>query len=152
MAMTVASLTSRTFRIAPAAGGGDEVVATVLLSAPDGRVLSDALGWVRTRDHLAPAAESADEILALRGLMALIDHIDGIVDDGHGAPTDLTQDQVALLAEAAARFASERDTEDGYVPPADRERVARLRELSHRLFDLRADFAGAVAEARGTHH
>lgn len=149
--MTVASLTSRTFRVAPAAGGDQQVVATVLISAADGRALSDALGWLRTRDYLAPVVESADQILALRALVALIDQIDGITDDGHGAPMDLTQAQVALLGEAAVRYASERDTEDGYVAPAERERVARLRELSHRLFDLGADFAGAVAEAQAHH-
>ena len=57
--MTVASLTSRTFRVAPAAGGDQQVVATVLISAADGRALSDALGWLRTRDYLAPVVESA---------------------------------------------------------------------------------------------
>lgn len=151
MAMTVASLTERTFRIAPTAGGGQDVLATVLLSAPDGRALSEALGWIRRRDHLAPAAESAEEILQLRALTALIDQIDGIVDEGHGAPMDLTQEQVALLGEAAVRYAADREGDDGYLPPADRERVARLRTLSHRLFDLGADFAGAVAEARQPH-
>lgn len=151
MTMTVASLTSRTFRVAPVAGGDQQVVATVLISAADGRALSDALSWLRTRDYLAPVVESADQILALRALVALIDQIDGITDDGHGAPMDLTQAQVALLGEAAVRYASERDAEDGYVAPAERERVARLRELSHRLFDLGADFAGAVAEAQAHH-
>lgn len=149
--MTVASLTSRTFRIAPTAGGGQDVVATVLLSAADGRALSEALSWIRQRDYLAPAVESADQILAMRALTALIDQIDGIVDDGHGAPIDLRQDQVALLGEAAVRYAAERDLDDGYQTPAERDRVARLRELSHRLFDLSADFAGAAAEARQPH-
>lgn len=151
MTMTVASLTSRTFRLAPAPGGEQEVVATVLLSAADGRALSEALAWVRQRDYLAPAVESADQILALRSMTALIDQIDGIVDDGHGAPVDLAQEQVALLGEAAVRYAAARDLEDGYVAPGERDRVARLRVLSHRLFDLSADFAGAVAEARQPH-
>jgi hypothetical protein len=124
----------------------------VLLSAVDGRALSEALAWVRTRDYLAPVVEQADQILAMRAITALVDLIDGIVDDGHGAPIELTQVQVALLGEAAVRYAAERDTEDGYVPPADRERIARLRVLAHRLFDLGADFAGAVAEAHQAHH
>ncbi len=127
-------------------------MATVLLSAADGRALSEALAWIRQRDYLAPAVESADQILALRALTALIDQIDGIVDDGHGAPIDLLQAQVALLGEAAVRYAAERDLDEGYMAPAERERVARLRELSHRLFDLSADFAGAAAEARELHH
>jgi hypothetical protein len=151
MTMTVASLTSWTFRIAPAPGGDQQVLAAVLLSAADGRALSEALAWLRHRDYLAPAVESADQILALRALTALIDQIDGLVDDGHGAPIEFMQEQVALLAEAAVRYAAERDAEDGYVAPSDRDRVARLRILSHRLFDLSADFAGAVAEARQPH-
>lgn len=151
MTMTVASLTTRTFRVAPAPGGDRQVLATVLICAADGRALSDALAWVRQRDYLAPAVESADQILAMRALTALVDLIDGLADDGHGAPVELTQEQVALLAEAAVRYASEREDEDGYVAPGDRERVARLRVLSHRLFDLSADFAGAVAEARQPH-
>lgn len=151
MTMTVASLTTRTFRIAPAPGGDQQVLAAVLICAADGRALSDALTWVRQRDYLAPAVESADQILAMRALTALVDQLDGLVDDGHGAPVELTQEQVALLAEAAVRYAAEREDEDGYVAPADRDRVARLRVLSHRLFDLSADFAGAVAEARQPH-
>lgn len=151
MTMTVASLTERTFRIAPAPGGDQEVIATVLLSASDGRALSDALSWLRTREYLAPATESADQILALRALVALIDQIDTLTDDGHGAPMDLVQSQVALLGEAAVRYIAERDLDDGYVVPAERERIARLRELSHRLFDLGADFAGAIAEAQAHH-
>ncbi|MBJ7331615.1 MAG: hypothetical protein JHC95_17100 [Solirubrobacteraceae bacterium] len=126
-------------------------MATVLISAADGRALSDALAWVRTRDFLAPAVESADQILALRGLIALIDQLETIVDEGHGAPTDLSQDQVTMLGEAAVRYAAERDADDGYQTPAERERVARLRVLGDRLFDLAADFAGAVAEARQPH-
>lgn len=151
MTMTVASLTTRTFRVAPAPGGDHQVLAAVLLCAADGRALSEALSWIRQREYLAPAVESADQILALRALTALIDQIDGLVDDGHGAPVEFTQDQVALLAEAAVRYAAERDLEEGYVAPGERDRVARLRVLSHRLFDLSADFAGAVAEARQPH-
>lgn len=144
--MTVASFGSSSFRVAVVGGAPDVVVTDALVGAPDARALSAALGWMRTREFLAPAAESADQVLALRAIQWLVDEMDVIAGASPGAPVTLTQAQVALLAEATARCLADRADGEGYVPPAERERLERLRVLADRLFGLSADFAGAVAE------
>jgi hypothetical protein len=145
--MTVVSFTDRSFRIAPTAGGGDEVVLTTLVSAADAKALVAALAWLRARDHLAPALESADDVLALRALVALIDQLDEIGDSAPGAPVTLGGAPLRLLAEGVARYRAERDG-DAYVAPSERDRIVRLRAVGDRLFDAVADLAGAEAEAR----
>lgn len=142
------SFTDRSFRVAPVAGGGSEVVLTSLVSAADAKALSTALAWMRTREHLAPAMESAEQVLALRSIVALVDLLDEVGEHPPGIPVDLRGPQVRLLAEAVSRHVAERDADEGYAPPAERDRLKRLRGISGRLFDAVADFAGAEAEAR----
>jgi hypothetical protein len=145
--MSMVSFADRSFRVAPVAGGGSEVVLTSLLSAADARALGTAVAWLRTREHLAPAIESAEGVLALRALMGLADVLDEVAEAAPGMPVDLRRSQVGLLAEAVTRYVADRDEDEGYAPPEQRDRLKRLRAMGDRLFDVVADFAGAEAEA-----
>lgn len=144
--MSMVSFADRSFRVAPLAGGVSEVVMTSLVSAADAKALSTALAWMRTREHLAPAMESAEQVLALREMVALVDLLDEVGENAPGMPVDLRGAQVRLLTEAVSRHVAERDADEGYAPPAEHDRLKRLRAISGRLFDATADFAGAEAE------
>lgn len=143
--MSAVSFIDNSFRVAPFAGGERHVVLDTLVSAVDARALADALAWQRARDFLPTSVESGDQVLALRAIMTLTDLLDTVVEGGAGAPLTLTRPQVALLAEAASRYVTERDT-DGYAEPRERDRIVRLRTLCDRLFDRTADLAGAEDE------
>lgn len=144
--MTVASFTSSSFAVVPAPGGEQALVLHTLLCSTDAKALSDALGWMRTSEFLAPGLEDAGQILAMRAMMALVDRLDEVGDAGPGGPVTFVQDEVALLAEATARYVSTRA--DDYAAPRERDRLARLGVLRDRIFDVVADFAGAADEAR----
>ncbi|WP_205698293.1 hypothetical protein [Conexibacter sp. SYSU D00693] len=140
------SFASRNFQVVDGPAGR-EVAMSALVSSADARALAAALGWRRQQQFLAPAMESADEVLAMRSVVALLDVLE-VVADGPGSPITLNRDQTALLAEGAQLYIADRDADDGYRPPAERERLGRLRTLGDQLFDAVTDFAGAVDEAR----
>ncbi|MBX5443197.1 MAG: hypothetical protein IRZ32_16925 [Solirubrobacteraceae bacterium] len=129
-------------QVVPVAGGDDEVVLATNLTAADARALVEALSWQRARDHLVPAIETAEHVLALRELTALVDLLEVVADDPHGGPVVLNGPRLRLLAEAACRYAHERDGE-GYVTGEVRDRVERLRNLTGPLFE----WAARVAQA-----
>jgi hypothetical protein len=141
------SFTSNSIQI-----GGDpaEPVAFVasVVSAADARVLAHALAWQRTRSYLAPAAETAEDVLALRALVSVVDALEHVAA---GGPLHLSQAQVLLLTEAAAMYVAERDT-DEYQDPAERERIQRLRALSDRLMGVAADLSQALQHATAPRH
>lgn len=140
------SFTANRIRVSP--GVDREPVATVdaLVVAADALALAQALAWQRSRQFLAPAAETAADVLALRELVTVVDAVEHV---SAGGPLHLTQAQVLLLTEAAAMYVAERD-HDEYMEPAERERIARLRTLSDRLMGIAADLADALAHAAPT--
>lgn len=139
------SFTTYSVQLAPLVAGGDPVATVAsLVSSADARALAHALAWQRSRQFLAPAAETADEVLALRELVTLIDAVEGVAEAG-GGPLHLTQGQVVLLVEAAALHTAERDVEE-YTAPAERERLVRLRTLSDRLMGIAAELAAAAQQ------
>lgn len=129
-------------QVVPVAGGGDDVVLATNLTAADARALVEALAWQRAQDHLVPAMESAEHVLALRDLVALLDVLQIVADEPDGGPIVLTGPRLRLLAEAACRYSHERAGDD-YVTGEVRERVERLRELAGPLFE----WAARVAQA-----
>jgi hypothetical protein len=142
------SFTTYHVQPAPTAPGGAPVPTVAsLVSCADARALAHALAWERNRRFLAPTAETADEVLALREIVTVVDAVEGVAAAG-GGPLHLTQPQVVLLVEAAALYTAERDVED-YTAPAERERLGRLRTLSDRLMGIASEMA-AVAQQH--HH
>lgn len=142
--MEAVSFTSRRFQIVDGPAGARDIVLSTIVSAADARALGFALSWQRQMDFLAPAVEAADQVLALRALVALVDQFEEL--QSGGGPVMLTEAQVLLLAEASHRYVAARDV-DGHQPAPERERIGRLKGLGGPLFDLVADFAGARAEA-----
>lgn len=141
------SFTAYSVQLSPVAVGAEPVPAVAsVVSAADARALAHALAWQRSRRFLAPAAETADEVLALREIVSVLDAVEEVAGAG-GGPLHLTQDQVVLLVEAAAMYAAERDHEE-YVAPAERERLTRLRTLSDRLMGIAAELSQLAAEQR----
>jgi len=143
------SFTANSIQIGGEPGVPAAFVASVV-SAADARALAHAVGWQRTRQFLAPAAETADEVLALRELVTVVDALELVAAAG-GGPLHLSQPQVLLLTTAATLYAAEGDTED-YIPPAERERLERLRTLSDRLMGVAADLAAALEQPHPTRH
>lgn len=145
------SFTAYSVQLAPAVVGGEPVptVASVVGSA-DARALAHALAWQRSRRFLAPAAETADDVLALREVVTVLDAVEEVAAAG-GGPLHLTQAQVVLLVEAAAFYAAERDVEE-YTAPAERERLSRLRTLSDRLMGISAELAAVAQQHHHTPH
>jgi hypothetical protein len=131
-------------------GDPDEPAAFVasVVSAADARVLAHALAWQRSRQYLAPAAETADDVLGLRALIGVIDAVEHV---SAGGPLHLSQAQVLLLTEAAALYVAERD-HDEYMEAAERERISRLRALSDRLMGIASDLSTALQQASATRH
>lgn len=141
------SFTAYSVQLSPVAVGTDPVPAVAsVVSAADARALAHALAWQRSRRFLALAAETADEVLALREMVSVLDAVEEVAA-ASGGPLHLTQDQVVLLVEAAAMYAAERD-HDEYVAPAERERLGRLRTLSDRLMGIAAELSHLAAEQR----
>ena len=125
----------------PVAGGGRQLALATLLGGADARVLTEALAWQRAQDHQIAALDTPDAVLAFRALATLIDEIETIADQD-GGPVMLTHEQVALLAEAAARYVSARDS-DEHLPEPERARIDRLRGLIGPLFERVSQMAGA---------
>ena len=132
-----------------AADGSRRVELTTMVGAADARALSDALAWQRAREFLAPAVESFEQVLALRALVRLVDQLDEVADKPDGGPLVLNEPDVAMLAEVSTTYVAERDTEEHQARP-ERERIARLRDLTEPLFDLVAHLALAREEAWAT--
>ena len=145
--MVGVSFATRSFQVVDGPMGAHDVVLGTLVTVGDARVLADALSWRRTRDHLARPAESADEVLALRALVELVDHLETLTTGDHAGPMTLTQPQVLLLTESVAAYVVERGSEE-FTPAPERERLARLRALSEPLFDLVAGFNAASEQLR----
>jgi hypothetical protein len=137
------SFAPRSFHVAPGPSGTAAVQVATVVSGADARALESAVAWQRTTDFLAPSVESAEQLLALRALQSLADVLGTLSADG--GPVSLDAGQVALLAEAASRYVAQRDV-DGHQPAPERERIAKLRELTGPLFDTVADLAGAEQE------
>jgi hypothetical protein len=144
--MEAMSFSSTSWQVLPFAGGAREMTVNTLVGSADARALADALSWQRAQDHLATAMETVEGILALRELIGTHDTMEAVGTSEHGGPVTLTMPQVALLAEAAARYVASRDHE-GHQPLEDRERSERLRHLAGPLFELVGSFARHEREA-----
>jgi hypothetical protein len=141
------SFTANSIQIGGDTGAPAVFVASVV-SAADAHALAHALAWQRARRFLAPAAETAEDVIALREIVSLIDAVDYVAA---GGPLHLSQSQVLLLTEAAALYVAERD-HDEYIEPTERERLSRLRALSDRLMGVAADLASALEHASAARH
>jgi hypothetical protein len=139
--MDVVSFADANLQVVAVAGGEQELVLATLLSGADARALADALAWQRARDHQLGTLETPEAVLAFRALATLVDEIETIADQD-GGPVMLTHDQVALLAESAARYVAARDS-DEHLPARETERIERLRGLIGPLFERVSQMAGA---------
>jgi len=106
--------------------------------------IADALAWQRSQDHQVAALDTPEAVLAFRALATLLDEVETIAEQD-GGPMMLTHDQVALLAEAAARYVAARHS-DEHLPQAESERIERLRALIGPLFERVSQMAGACEQ------
>jgi len=136
------SFTAVSVQVSVNTDGTPMATAASVVCSADARALAHAVAWQRNRRYLAPAAETADEVLALREMVSVIDALE-LAATGDGGPVHLTKPQVVLLTEAASVYVAERDHED-YTAPVERERIARLRALSDRLMGVAAEMAAAL--------
>lgn len=133
----------RSYRIAP---DGRSVVCYAVVGQEENESLGEALAW--RRDEIGRnGLEEAGDVLELRALMTLDDLLAVQREVGPEATLTLTRDQAGLLCQISGAYVNERDT-DGYQPPEERDRIARLRNLAGPLIDLCCEFAAAEAEAR----
>ena len=133
----------RSYRIAP---DGRSVVCYAVVGIDDNESLREALAW--RRDEIGRhGIEDANAVLELRALMTLDDALAAAREVGPEATLTLTRDQGSLLCQITGAYVTERDT-DGYQPPEERGRIARLRGLAGPLMDLCCEFAAAEDEAR----
>jgi hypothetical protein len=139
--MDVVSFADANLQMVAVAGGEQQLVLATLLSGADARVLAEALAWQRSQDHQVAALETPEAIHAFRALAALVDEIETIADQD-GGPVMLTHEQVALLAESAARYVAARHSEE-HLPQPESERIDRLRLLIGPLFERVSQMAGA---------
>lgn len=142
--MDVVSFADANLQVVAAARGERQVVLATLLSGADARALAEALAWQRSQDHQVVALDTPDAVLAFRSLATLVDEIETIADQD-GGPVMLTHDQVALLAESAARYVAARHS-DEHLPQRETERIERLRGLIGPLFERVSQLAGAREE------
>lgn len=138
--MDVVSFADANLQVVAVAGGEQQLVLATLLSGADARVLADALAWQRTQDHQVAAMDTPEAVIAFRALVTLLDEIETIADQD-GGPVMLTHDQVALLAESAARYVAARHSEE-HLPQEESERIERLRGLIGPLFERVSQMAG----------
>lgn len=142
--MDAVSFADANLQVIAAAGGEQQLVLATLLSGADARVLADALAWQRSQDHQVAALDTPEAVLAFRALATLLDEVETIAEQDCG-PMMLTHDQVALLAEAAARYVAARHS-DEHLPQAESERIERLRALIGPLFERVSQMAGACEQ------
>jgi hypothetical protein len=112
----------------------------------DNESLSEALAW-RREEIGRHGLEDAGAVVELRALMTLDDLLAGEREVGPEATLTLTRDQAGMLAQISGAYVTERDT-DGYQPPEERDRIARLRAMAGALMDLCCEFSAAEDEAR----
>ena len=142
--MDVVSFADANVQVVTVAGGGQDLVLATLLSGADARALADGLAWQRALDHQIAALDTPAEVLAFRALTTLVDEIETIAEQD-GGPVMLTHDQVALLAESAARYVAARHSEE-HLPARETERIERLRGLVGPLFERVSQMTGARDE------
>jgi hypothetical protein len=142
--MDVVSFADANLQVVAVAGGGQQLVLATLLSGADARALSDSLAWQRSQDHQVASLDTPEAVLAFRLLATLLDEIETIADQD-GGPVMLAHDQVALLAESAARYVAARHSEE-HQPQRETERIARLRALVAPLFERVSQMAAAREE------
>ena len=133
----------RSYSIAP---DGRSVVCFAVVGEEDSESLSRALAW-RRQEIGRHGVEDAAAVLELRALMTLDDMLAAERHTGPQATVTLSSDQARLLCQMSGAYVTERDT-DGYQPPEERDRIARLRGLAGPLMDLCCEFAAAEDEAR----
>lgn len=135
----------RTFRVEDRR----RVVADATIGAPVLRALIEA---IRARRHALSVAglQDAEAVFAVRGLTAIADRLDASLALGDPVPVTIDRHEALALAEAAAHYGSAYD-QDGYLPAAERERLATLETVLGALMDVLADLAGAEAEAVEQH-
>ena len=133
----------RSYRIAP---DGRSVVCHAVVGNGDSESLSPALAW-RREEIGRRGVEDAAAVLELRALMTLDDMLAAERETGPEATLTLSGDQARLLCQISGAYVTERDS-DGYQPPEERDRIARLRGLAGPLMDLCCEFAAAQDEAR----
>ena len=139
--MDVVSFADANLQMVAVAGGEQQLVLATLISGADARVLAEALAWQRAQDHQIAAMDTPEAVHAFRALVTLVDEIETIAAQD-GGPMMLTHDQVALLAESAARYVAARHSEE-HLPQAETERIERLRTLIGPLFERVSQMAGA---------
>ena len=139
----MSALMDRRYRIAP---DGRSVVCYAVVGQEDSESLSEALAW-RREEIGRHGVEDAAAVLELRALMTLDDTLAAARETGPEATLQLSRDQSRLLCQISGAYVTERDT-DSYQPPAERDRIARLRALAGPLMDLSCEFAAAEDEAR----
>jgi hypothetical protein len=142
--MDIVSFSDANLQVVAAAGGDQQLVLATLLSGADARALADSLAWQRAQDHQIGALDTPEAVLAFRSLATLLDEIETIADQD-GGPVMLTHEQVALLAESAARYVAARHS-DEHLPARETERIERLRGLIGPLFERVSQMAGARDE------
>lgn len=133
----------RSYRIAP---DGRSVVCHAVVGQDESESLSEALAW--RRDEIGrQGIEQASAVLELRALMTVDDLLAAEREGGPDSSLALSRDQARLLCQISGAYVTERDA-DGYQPPEERDRIARLRGLAGPLMDLCCEFAAAEDEAR----
>ena len=133
----------RSYRIAP---DGRSVVCYAVVGQEDSESLSESLAW-RREEIGRHGIEQADAVLELRALMTLTDLLASGREIGPDATLTLSREQAGTLAQIAAAYVTQRDTES-YQAPEERDRIMRLRALAGPLMDLCCEFAAAEDEAR----
>jgi hypothetical protein len=139
--MEMTGFAERHYRVAD----GRRVVCDIVPAAGELEALRDALAW-RRHELSATELQDADEVLALRALVAVDDRLAETAALGEEAPLSIDRGQASLLCEVSGAYVTARDVE-GYQSPEERERIERLRVLSGRLMDACCDLVAAEHEA-----
>lgn len=133
----------RSYRVAAAERS---VVCDAVVDREDNAALGETLAWRREQIG-REGIEDATAVMELRALMSLDDLLAAVRETGPDATLMLKRDQASLLCQIVGAYVTDRDG-DGYQPPEERERIARLRGLAGPLMDLCCEFAAAEDEAR----
>lgn len=139
----MSAFVDRSYRIAP---DGRSVVCYAVVGREDSESLSEALAW-RREEIGRHGIEDAGAVLELRALMTLDDLLAADREFGPEATVALSSHHSRMLCQISGAYVTERDA-DSYQPPAERDRIARLRALAGPLMDLCCEFAAAEDEAR----
>jgi len=123
---------------------GPQAEAVFDLSSAQIGALAAALAHHR-RTRFGGESLGTEDVLALHGLDALAEQLDGLATLGGHAPVRTGADGVSALAQAALVYVRERDTES-YQSPEERERIAALSDLSDPLIELACELRRAERE------